>query len=113
VSVCLAEFHGVQEAPANGQEGPPRWRTDIRIVRTCSYYRTEELNSYAQSRLSGPRRSTSDRGEVGPTERRPAASLREKPAVYRPGGRSPYRVFRADRAPKDKPSGTGGRGRGQ
>jgi hypothetical protein len=60
-SAYLAEVHGVEEAPATLAKkactgGGPTYELFGRIP----YYRTESLDSYARSRLSGPRRSTSD-----------------------------------------------------
>jgi hypothetical protein len=64
-SAYLEEVHGVQEAPATLAKkaclgGGPIFELFGRVP----YYRTEALDSYAESRLSGPRRSTSDRGKV-------------------------------------------------
>jgi hypothetical protein len=64
-SAYLAEVHGVQEAPSTLAKkaclgGGPIFESFGRVP----YYRPEMLDSYAESRLSGPRRSTSDRGEV-------------------------------------------------
>lgn len=64
-SAYLAEVHGVQEAPATLAKkaclgGGPVFESFGRVP----YYRTESLDNYAESRLSGPRRSTSDLGEA-------------------------------------------------
>jgi hypothetical protein len=64
-SAYLAEVHGLQEAPTTLAKkaclgGGPVFESFGRVP----YYRTESLDSYAKSRLSGPRRSTSDCGEV-------------------------------------------------
>jgi hypothetical protein len=64
-SAYLAEVHGLEEAPATLAKkactgGGPIFESFGRIP----YYRTESLDSYAKSRLSGPRRSTSDAGKV-------------------------------------------------
>jgi hypothetical protein len=64
-SAYLAEVHGVQEAPATLAKkaclgGGPIFESFGRVP----YYRTEMLDSYAESRLSRPRRSTSDPGVI-------------------------------------------------
>jgi hypothetical protein len=64
-SAYLVEVHGVQEAPTTLAKkaclgGGPVFELWGRFP----YYRTEALDSYAESRLSGPRRSTSDRGKA-------------------------------------------------
>ncbi len=58
-SAYLAEVHGVHEAPATLAKkaclgGGPVFESFGRIP----YYRPQSLDSYAESRLSGPRRST-------------------------------------------------------
>jgi hypothetical protein len=63
-SVYLEEVHGLQEAPSTLAKkaclgGGPIFESFGRVP----YYRTEMLDSYAEARLSGPRRSTSDPGE--------------------------------------------------
>src|SRR5271155_2715331 len=67
-SVYLKEVHGVQEAPATLAKkaclgGGPVFESFGRVP----YYRTESLDSYAESRLSGPRSSTSEPGRTRPT----------------------------------------------
>jgi hypothetical protein len=64
-STYLQEVHGLQEAPATLAKkaclgGGPEFEYFGRFP----YYRTESLDRYAESRLSGPRRSTSDPGEA-------------------------------------------------
>src|SRR5882724_11869421 len=64
-SAYLAEVHGLQEAPTTLAKkaclgGGPVFESFGRVP----YYRTEALDSYAESRLSGPRRSTSDCSKV-------------------------------------------------
>jgi hypothetical protein len=64
-SAYLAEVHGLQEAPSTLAKkaclgGGPVFESFGRVP----YYRTESLDSYAESRLSGPRRSTSAWDEV-------------------------------------------------
>jgi hypothetical protein len=44
------------------------------------YYRTESLDRYAESRLSGPRRSTSDLGQAALIERERVTWPDERPA---------------------------------
>ena len=64
-SAYLDEVHGLQEAPTTLAKkaclgGGPVFESFGRVP----YYRTESLDSYAEARLSGPRRSTSDRGKA-------------------------------------------------
>jgi hypothetical protein len=64
-SAYLAEVHGVHEAASTLAKkaclgGGPVFESFGRIP----YYRPQSLDAYAESRLSGPRRSTSDRGDV-------------------------------------------------
>jgi hypothetical protein len=64
-SAYLAEIHGLQEAPTTLAKraclgGGPVFELFGRIP----YYRTEALDDWAAKRLSGPRRSTSDRGKA-------------------------------------------------
>ena len=64
-SAYLDEVHGLQEAPTTLAKkaclgGGPVFESFGRVP----YYRPESLDSYAEARLSGPRRSTSDRGKV-------------------------------------------------
>jgi hypothetical protein len=64
-SAYLAEVHGLQEAPTTLAKraclggGPP-----FELFGRTPYYRTESLDLWAAERLSGPRRSTSDRGKT-------------------------------------------------
>jgi hypothetical protein len=64
-SAYLDEVHGLQEAPTTLAKkaclgGGPVFESFGRVP----YYRLESLDSYAETRLSGPRRSTSDRGKA-------------------------------------------------
>jgi hypothetical protein len=64
-SAYLAEVHGLQEAPTTLAKraclgGGPVFE----LFGLTPYYRTESLDLWAAERLSGPRRSTSDRGKA-------------------------------------------------
>ena len=64
-SAYLAEVHGLQEAPTTLAKraclgGGPVFE----LFGRTPYYRTESLDLWAAERLSGPRRSTSDRGKA-------------------------------------------------
>jgi hypothetical protein len=74
--------HGLQEAPATLAKkacagGGPEFEYFGRIP----YYRTESLDRYAESRLSGPRRSTSDLGEAALIERQRVPQSQDRKAV--------------------------------
>lgn len=61
-SAYLAEVHGLQEAPTTLAKraclgGGPVFE----LFGRTTYYRTKSLDLWAAERLSGPRRSTSDR----------------------------------------------------
>jgi hypothetical protein len=100
-STYLGEVHGLQEAPATLAKkacagGGPEFEYFGRIP----YYRTESLDCYAESRLSGPRRSTSDLGEVTSIEplRGTSAHLRPAAPAPRPACKPP-----GDPCPKETP----------
>jgi hypothetical protein len=81
-SAYLAEVHGVHEAPATLAKkaclgGGPIFEYFGRIP----YYPTVSLDCYAQSRLSGPRRSTSDPGEGALIERQCTAGSQDQKTI--------------------------------
>jgi hypothetical protein len=83
-SAYLREVHGLHEASTTLAKkaclgGGPIFEYFGRVP----YYRTENLDRYAESRLSGPRRSTSDIGEAAPTERHQVTWPHEQPASLR------------------------------
>jgi hypothetical protein len=96
-SAYLREVHGLQVAPSTLAKaaclgGGPIFESFGRFP----YYRPEMLDTYAESRLSGPRRSTSDSGGDGridaATDHQPAlAGSRKSPAGTGPDGRSSRR----------------------
>jgi hypothetical protein len=89
-SAYLEEVHGLHEAPATLAKkacvgGGPIFEYFGRVP----YYGTEDLDRYAEARLSGPRRSTSDPGEAAVIERQRATWPDEWPASSGPRRRNP------------------------
>jgi hypothetical protein len=81
-SAYLAEVHGLHEAPATLAKkaclgGGPIFEYFGRVP----YYGTEYLDRYAEARLSGPRRSTSDPGEAALIDHQRVPQSQDRKAV--------------------------------